>query len=133
MERVKIRDEPTDEVCDKCGRPMVIKLGRYGRFLACTGFPECRNAKPLLEKIGMTCPDCGQGDVVLRRSKRGRVFYGCSRYPECEFSSWQKPVDRRCPECGDILVEQGKRGVKCRTCTYSETGGRARARASKAS
>jgi DNA topoisomerase I len=126
MERVKIRDEPTDEICEKCGRPMVIKLGRYGRFLACTGFPECRNAKPLLEKIGVTCPECKQGDIVQRRSKRGRVFYGCSRFPECEFSTWAKPVGRQCPECGDILVEQGKSGVKCRNCSYRESTGRSR-------
>jgi DNA topoisomerase I len=128
MERVKIRDEPTDELCEKCGRPMVIKLGRFGRFMACSGFPECRNSKPLLTKIGVTCPTCGEGDIVERRSKKGRIFYGCSRFPECDFVAWNKPVDRRCPECNDILVEVGRRGgLKCRVCNYREAAETVRA------
>ncbi|HEX7104268.1 MAG TPA: type I DNA topoisomerase [Nitrolancea sp.] len=123
MTRVKIADEPTDEICEKCGRPMVIKLGKYGRFLACTGFPECRNARPLLVKIGVKCPQCHEGDVVEKRTRKGRqrIFYGCSRYPECDFTSWDKPTGERCPECGDILVETGKDGtIKCRNndCHY---------------
>ncbi len=122
MTRVKIADEPTDEVCEKCGRPMVIKLGRFGRFLACSGFPECRNSRPILNKIGVKCPQCDEGDIVEKRTRKGRrrTFYGCSRYPECDFTSWDKPTGERCPECGDILVEAGKDGVKCRnsTCTY---------------
>ena len=122
MERVQIRDEPTDEVCELCGRPMVIKLGRYGRFLACTGFPECRNAKPLLAKIGLPCPTCGEGEVVERRSKKGRVFYGCSRYPECDFVSWAKPTEKKCPECGGVLAIANRAGdqVKCSSCNYRE-------------
>lgn len=122
MEKVQIRDEPTDEVCEQCGRPMVIKLGRYGRFLACTGFPECRNAKPLLTKIGVTCPTCGEGEVVERRSKKGRVFYGCSRYPECDFVSWARPVAKKCPECGGVLAIANRAGdqVKCNTCNHRE-------------
>lgn len=122
MERVQIRDEPTDQVCEQCGRPMVIKLGRYGRFLACTGFPECRNAKPLLTKIGLPCPTCGEGEVVERRSKKGRVFYGCSRYPECDFVSWARPVARKCPECGGVLAIANRAGdqVKCINCNHRE-------------
>jgi DNA topoisomerase-1 len=120
MERVQIRDEPTDEVCELCERPMVIKLGRYGRFLACTGFPECRNAKPLLTKVGIPCPTCGEGEVVERRSKKGRVFYGCSRYPDCDFVSWAKPVAKKCPECGGVMAIANRAGdqVKCISCVY---------------
>ncbi|HEY8347897.1 MAG TPA: type I DNA topoisomerase [Symbiobacteriaceae bacterium] len=104
----EVQDEETDIVCDKCGRRMVIKHGRFGRFLACPGFPECRNTKPLLEETGVTCPVCGQGQIVERRSKKGgRRFYGCSRYPECDFVSWEKPVPVKCPECGAAyLVEK---------------------------
>jgi DNA topoisomerase I len=122
MERVQIRDEPTDQVCEQCGRPMVIKLGRYGRFLACTGFPECRNAKPLLAKIGLPCPTCGEGEVVERRSKKGRVFYGCSRYPECDFVSWARPIAKKCPECGGVLVLANRAGdqAKCMSCNHRE-------------
>jgi len=123
MTRVKIADEPTDEICEKCGRPMVIKLGKYGRFLACTGFPECRNARPLLVKIGVKCPQCHEGEVVEKRTRKGRqrIFYGCSRYPECDFTSWDKPTGEHCPVCGDILVEAGRDGtIKCRNndCHY---------------
>lgn len=118
MEKVKIRDEPTDEVCEKCGRPMVIKLGRYGKFLACTGFPDCRNAKPLLTRIGVECPTCHQGEVVERRSKKGRTFYGCERYPDCDFVSWNKPINESCPTCGSYLVEAGRnRTKKCPVCS----------------
>jgi len=118
MERVKIKDEPTDEVCEKCGRPMVIKLGRYGKFLACTGFPECRNAKPLLTRIGVECPTCHQGEVVERRSKKGRTFYGCERYPDCDFVSWNKPINENCPNCGSYMVEVGRnRTKKCPVCS----------------
>jgi DNA topoisomerase-1 len=122
MERVKVRDEPTDEICELCGRPMVIKLGRYGRFIACTGFPECRNAKPLLAKIGVTCPDCGQGDIVERRSKKGRVFFGCSRYPDCTFTTNARPTGVRCPACGGVMVVANRAGTesKCQTCGHRE-------------
>ncbi|HEV2107722.1 MAG TPA: type I DNA topoisomerase [Thermomicrobiales bacterium] len=119
MERVKIRDEPTDEVCDQCGQPMVIKLGKFGKFIACSGFPDCRNSKPLLQKIGVTCPTCKQGDVVERRSKKGRVFYGCERYPECDFVSWNKPVSQPCPRCGSFMVEANRKGqVRCPACGH---------------
>lgn len=119
MERVKIRDEPTDEVCDKCGRPMVIKLGKFGKFLACTGFPECRNAKPLLQRIGVTCPTCKEGEVVQRRSKKGRAFFGCERYPDCDFVSWNRPVSQSCPRCGSFMVEANRQGeIRCPACGH---------------
>ncbi len=122
MERVQLRDEPTDEVCDLCGRPMVIKLGRYGKFLACSGFPECRNAKPLLTRTGLECPQCKEGEVVERRSKKGRTFYGCERYPTCDFVAWNKPVAANCPTCGSYLVEAGKNGqIKCPNCKFTGT------------
>jgi DNA topoisomerase-1 len=118
MERVRLKDEPAGEDCERCGRPMVIKLGKFGKFLACSGFPECRNARPLLTRIGVTCPTCGEGEIVERRSKKGRTFYGCERYPACEFVSWNKPVARPCPRCGNAyLVESGRRGQdKCPAC-----------------
>jgi DNA topoisomerase-1 len=120
IERVKLKDEPAGVDCDKCGRPMVIKIGRFGKFLACSGFPECRNARPLLVTIDMTCPKCKEGELVERRSKKGRVFYGCSRYPDCDFSSWNKPVDHPCPRCGNpYMTEVGKRGqIKCPECGH---------------
>lgn len=127
---IPIKDEETDVVCERCGRNMVIKIGRFGKFLACPGFPECKNTKPLLEKTGVSCPDCGQGEVVERRTKTGRRFYGCSRYPECRFTSWQRPSGRPCPECGQgHLVEKRQRGkapmLACsRTeCSYVEEMG----------
>lgn len=109
IEEIEIEDEVSDEVCEQCGRNMVIKWGRYGKFLACPGFPDCRNAKPLLKSVGVACPDCGK-DVVERRTRRGRVFFGCSGYPECEYTSWQKPVGVRCPNCNTMLVERNRRG-----------------------
>jgi DNA topoisomerase-1 len=97
---------------------MVIKLGRFGKFLACSGFPECRNAKPLLVRTGVTCPTCGQGEIVERRSKKGRTFYGCERYPDCDFVSWNKPVATPCPKCGGpYMVEAGRKGeLRCPVC-----------------
>ena len=107
--RLKLEDEPTGEVCDKCGRPMVVKYGRFGKFLACSGYPECKNTKPLLEKTGAVCPKCG-GDIVARRGKGGRTFYGCANYPSCDFVSWRRPVPGlHCPKCGAFLVEAGGR------------------------
>jgi len=120
MERVRLKDEPSDEVCEKCSRPMVIKLGRYGKFLACSGFPDCRNARPLLQRIGVECPTCHEGEVVERRSKKGRVFYGCERYPACDFVAWNKPVPTPCPRCGSpYMVEIGRKGqVRCPACQH---------------
>jgi DNA topoisomerase-1 len=126
IQRVKLKDEPSGETCEKCGRPMVIKLGRYGKFLACSGFPECRNSRPLLEKIGVECPTCHEGQIVERRSKKGRTFYGCERYPACDFVDWNKPTGESCPQCGSYMVEIGRNGqTKCSSCSYT-TGGLAK-------
>ena len=110
LESVKIEDEVTDVICEECGRNMVIKYGPHGRFLACPGFPECRNTKPYLEKIGVPCPLCGK-EVVLRKTKKGRKYYGCEDNPECEFMSWQKPSKEKCPECGGYMIEKGNKLV----------------------
>ena len=121
IQRVALPVEETDEVCEKCGRRMVIKHGRYGRFLACPGFPECRNTKPLVEKTGARCPRCG-GELVQRRSRKGRVFYGCSNYPDCDFTTWDRPTAETCPECGTFLAEKRSRqGVRL-VCANPECG-----------
>ncbi len=110
LESVTIADEISDEVCEFCGRNMVIKYGPHGKFLACPGFPECKNTKPYLEKAGVVCPKCG-GQIVIKKTKKGRRFYGCENSPECDFMSWQKPSEIRCPECGSYMVERGSRLV----------------------
>ena len=110
LETVKIEDEVTDVVCEECGRNMVIKYGPHGKVLACPGFPECRNTKPYLEKIGVACPKCGK-DIVLRKTKKGRRYYGCEDNPECDFMSWQKPSEEKCPKCGSYMVEKGNKLV----------------------
>ena len=110
LETVKIEDEVTDVVCEECGRNMVIKYGPHGKFLACPGFPECRNTKPYLEKIGVACPKCGK-DIVLRKTKKGRRYYGCEDNSECDFMSWQKPSEEKCPKCGSYMVEKGNKLV----------------------
>ena len=110
LEHVTVADEESDEVCELCGRRMVIKYGPHGRFLACPGFPECRNTKPYFEKIGVPCPKCGR-DVVLRKTKKGRKYYGCIDNPNCDFMVWQKPTQQRCPNCGSVLLEKGNRLV----------------------
>lgn len=110
LESVKIEDEVTDVICEECGRNMVIKYGPHGKFLACPGFPECKNTKPYLEKIGVPCPVCGK-EVVIRKTKKGRKYYGCENNPECEFMSWQKPSKEKCPECGNYMLEKGNKLV----------------------
>ena len=110
LEKVKIEDEVTDVVCEQCGRHMVIKYGPHGRFLACPGFPECRNTKPYFEKIGVDCPKCGK-DIVLKKTKKGRKYYGCENNPDCDFMSWQKPSKVPCPQCGGYMVEKGNKLV----------------------
>lgn len=110
LEEVKIEDEVTDIPCDVCGRMMVIKYGPHGKFLACPGFPECRNTKPYLEWIGVACPKCGK-DIVIKKTKKGRKYFGCEGFPECDFMSWQKPSDKKCPECGGYMVEKGNKLV----------------------
>jgi len=120
LEKVDIQDEVTDIVCENCGRNMVIKYGPHGRFLACPGFPECRNTKPYYEKIGVACPKCGK-EVVLKKTKKGRKYYGCEDNPECDFMSWQKPSNKKCPVCGSYMVEKGNK-LLCsqETCGYVE-------------
>ncbi|QBP41473.1 type I DNA topoisomerase [Paenisporosarcina antarctica] len=123
MEKVIIKDEPAGEDCEKCNSPMVFKLGRYGKFMACSNFPECRNTKAIVKNIGVKCQTCKEGEVVERKSKTKRIFYGCDRYPTCEFVSWDKPISRPCPKCSELLVEKKlKKGIQiqCTKCDYKE-------------
>ena len=108
LEKVEIHDEETDIVCEECGRNMVIKYGPHGKFLACPGFPECKNTKPYFEKIGVKCPKCG-GEIVIKRTKKGRPYYGCENYPECDVMTWQRPSGEKCPKCGNLLVHKGNK------------------------
>jgi DNA topoisomerase-1 len=123
MQSVEIKDEPAGEDCEQCGSPMVFKMGRYGKFMACSNFPDCRNTKPIVKEIGVTCPKCKEGQIIERRSKKKRLFYGCNRFPECDFLSWDKPLPRSCPKCEGMLVEKKlKKGVQvqCVECDYKE-------------
>ena len=115
MPEVSIADQPTGEICEKCGHPMVLKFGRYGKFEACSNFPECRNAKPHLVKLGIACPNDG-GELVERRTKKGRVFFGCANYPECEWSSWKRPLPTPCPTCQGLLVQKNRNWAQCLNC-----------------
>lgn len=123
IEKVVIEDEPTGEMCELCGRPMVIKHGRYGKFIACSGYPECKNKKNIIVKTGVTCPNCG-GDIIERRGRSGRIFYGCSNYPDCRQVFWDRPINRKCPKCGALLVEKNTKTIKyaCsnKDCGYKE-------------
>ncbi|WP_373229605.1 type I DNA topoisomerase [Cohnella sp.] len=124
MKEIEIRDEPSDEVCEKCSSPMVYKMGRFGKFLACSGFPDCRNTKPIIKDTGVHCPKCADGLVVERRSKKGRMFYGCNQYPDCDYVSWDKPIEKPCPSCGGLMVEKRVRGEAqhhCTVCNHSES------------
>ena len=116
IEKIQIKDEPAGFDCELCGSPMVIKLGRYGKFYACSNFPECRNTKAIVKEIGVACPSCHEGQIIERKSKKNRIFYGCNRYPECEFVSWDKPVGRNCPKCEHFLVEKKVKGGKQVIC-----------------
>lgn len=123
MEKIEVRDLPTGEECELCGHPLVYKMGRYGKFIACSNFPDCRNLKPIVKDTGVKCEKCGTGSIVERKSKRQRVFYGCNQYPECDFVSWDKPIDRSCPTCNSFLVEKkARKGVQvhCSKCEYKE-------------
>ncbi|WP_159884420.1 type I DNA topoisomerase [Paenibacillus puerhi] len=123
MEKIEIQDEVSDEICEKCGSHFVYKMGRFGKFLACSGFPNCRNTKPIVKDIGVACPTCHEGKIIERRSKKGRIFYGCDKYPECDFVSWDKPVGQPCPSCGAMLIEKrNKSGVfiQCVSCDFKE-------------
>ncbi|MBS4198944.1 type I DNA topoisomerase [Bacillus sp. FJAT-49732] len=123
MQEVEIKDEYAGEDCENCGNPMVIKMGRFGKFMACSNFPDCRNTKPIVKQIGVQCPKCKEGHIIERKSKKKRIFYGCDRYPSCDFVSWDKPLERPCPKCNGVLVEKKlKKGiqVQCTECDYKE-------------
>lgn len=115
MEKVDLGEQLTGEMCEKCGHPMIVKFGRYGKFMACSNFPACRNTKSYQIKTGVACPECG-GDLVEKRTRRGRIFYGCSSYPECEFATWNQPLPQPCPSCGGLLTLAGKDRAKCDKC-----------------
>lgn len=118
IEKVEFKEEPTGELCEKCGKPMVIKHGRFGDFVACAGYPECKNTKPIVKTIDVKCPKCGK-DIVVRKSRKGRIFYGCSGYPDCDQVFWNKPVNKKCPKCGSLLVEKKGKDTKY-ACSNSE-------------
>lgn len=123
MQEVEIEPEYAGVDCEECGHPMVYKMGRYGKFMACSNFPDCRNTKPIVKDIGVKCPTCHEGNIVERKSKKRRIFYGCDRFPACEFVSWDKPIERKCPKCENMLVEKKlKKGVQvqCVNCDYKE-------------
>lgn len=123
MEEIEIKDEPAGEDCEECGHEMVYKMGRYGKFMACSNFPDCRNTKPILKVIGVDCPKCKDGNIVERKSKKNRTFYGCDQYPECDFISWDKPISRPCPKCESLMVEKKSKKkvqVQCTECDYKE-------------
>ena len=115
VDKIEIKDEVSDVLCEKCGRNMVIKLGRFGKFLACPGYPDCKNTKPILDELNVNCPKCN-GKIIRKKSKKGRTFFGCSNYPECEFVSWDEPIDDKCPNCGEyMIIKRNKNGdiIKC--------------------
>ena len=120
IEKVEVEDQLTDELCELCGKPMAIKSGRFGEFLACSGYPDCKNTKPIVKKTGVPCPECG-GDIVAKRGRSGKVFYGCSNYPTCNKAFWYKPVDKKCPECGELLLERNIKGARL-VCSNDKCG-----------
>ena len=107
---MKIADEVSDVICENCGKNMLVKYGPHGKFLACPGFPECRNTKPYLEKIGVACPVCGS-EILLKKTKKGRIYYACEKNPDCEFMSWQRPTDKKCSKCGSYTVIKGNKVI----------------------
>jgi DNA topoisomerase-1 len=123
IEKVKLEDTLTGEMCEKCGKPLAIKHGRFGDFIACTGFPDCRFTKKIQKTVGVKCPVCGK-DILEKKGKKGRVFYGCSGYPDCQKAYWYKPTDKKCPKCGELLVEHKVKGktLECpnENCDYTE-------------
>jgi len=114
VQRVDVT-EPTDKICPNCGRPMVIRSGRFGRFLACSGYPECKTTQKIIKPTGAKCPECG-ADIIEKRSKKGKRFYGCSRYPECQFATNRRPLEKPCPKCGKLLLPWGRTKGKCVAC-----------------
>ena len=121
IEKVNM-DVETDEICELCGSNMVIKYGRFGKFMACKNYPECKNTKPIVNKIGVKCPKCGEGEIIVRKTKKGRAFYGCSKYPDCDFIEWNKPVEELCPECGSYMTEKVSKKGKKHLCSNKECG-----------
>lgn len=119
MERAEVHAQPIGEACPQCGHDLVLRNGRYGKFIACSNYPECRYTRPVVVKTGVTCPKCKQGEVVERRSKKGRTFYGCERYPECDFVVWQRPLPPPCPDCGGLVTQSGKERARCTVCGHS--------------
>jgi len=119
MEKVEIKQEFTGESCPECSSPLVFKLGKFGKFIACSNFPDCRYTNTIQKKVGVTCPKCKKHEILEKKSKKGKLFYGCEGFPECDFVSWDKPINRNCPKCTNILYE-GKKGVQCTHCDYKE-------------
>jgi len=121
LEKIKIEDEVTDQICEKCGRNMVIKIGRYGKFLACPGFPECRNAKPIIQELGVPCPKCGS-KVLIKKTRKNRNYYVCEKNPDCDFISWDKPLNEVCKQCGSYMIEKNNRKLcSNKDCTLSKS------------
>jgi len=112
-----------DKKCEKCGSEMVVKNGRYGPFLACSGYPDCRNIKNIEQKTGVKCPQCGQGDIIMKRSRQGKTFYSCNLYPTCKYALWAKPTGNKCPDCQSLMVQGDGNGEKCsnKTCKFEQT------------
>ena len=121
--KIEIKDEVSDVKCEKCGRMMVYKMGRFGKFLACPGFPECRNAKPIIKETGVNCPKCG-GKILIKKTKKGKDYYGCEHNPECDFMVWDKPLNKKCPKCGSIMLEKRSRGKVIEYCSNEECDGK---------
>ena len=120
IEKVQLEDRLSGDICELCGKPMAIKTGRFGEFLACTGYPDCKNTKAIVKTINVKCPDCG-GDIVAKRGRSGKLFYGCSNYPECKKAFWYKPVNKRCPQCGELLLEKHTKNTKY-VCSNDKCG-----------
>ena len=128
VEKKKL-EEPTDKKCPKCGKPIIIKLGRFGKFYACSGFPECKHTEPIIVSTGVNCPKCGQGEIIEKKTKKGKIFYSCSDYPKCDFALWDKPTGEKCPKCDSLLVQTKNNKIKCsnKECHYSPVSQREKA------
>jgi DNA topoisomerase I len=122
VERIELPQEESTVICEKCGRTMVYKYGRFGKFLACPGYPECKNTKPIRKEMGVSCPKCGTGQIMERKSKKGRFFYGCNQYPACDFVSWERPYKTPCPKCGSMCVLKGSKDNKMIVCLKEGCG-----------
>jgi DNA topoisomerase-1 len=122
IEKRKVVDEKTDEICEKCGSPMIIKTGRFGKFMACSNFPKCKNTKHIENSTNVDCPECKQGKILERKTRKGKIFFSCSRYPECKFALWDKPTGEKCPKCNSLLVQTRDRKIKCsnKECNFAK-------------